>query len=70
MEVWQAEGLAVNLHLPAKALLNQHIAAAGYKVSLTGEGADEVFAGYAHLRQDLLDAAGQSAPGPSTPSTV
>ena len=27
---------------------------AGYKVVLTGEGADEILAGYAHFRRDLL----------------
>lgn len=52
--VYYGEGLAVNGHLAAKYILNRHIRAAGFKVALTGEGADEVFAGYPHLRQDLL----------------
>jgi asparagine synthase (glutamine-hydrolysing) len=47
------EGLAINGHLSAKYLLNARIAAEGYKVALTGEGADEVLAGYPHLREDL-----------------
>ena len=52
--VYYGEGLAVNGHLAAKYILNRHIRASGFKVALTGEGADEVFAGYPHLRQDLL----------------
>jgi asparagine synthase (glutamine-hydrolysing) len=52
--VYYGEGLAVNGHLAAKYILNRHIRARGFKVALTGEGADEVFAGYPHLRQDLL----------------
>lgn len=52
--VYYGEGLAVNGHLAAKYILNRHIRAQGFKVALTGEGADEVFAGYPHLRQDLL----------------
>jgi len=52
--VYYGEGLAVNGHLAAKYILNRHIRASGFKVALTGEGADEVFAGYPHLRQDVL----------------
>ena len=48
-----AEGLAVNLHIAAKYLLARRISKAGFRVVLTGEGADEVFLGYAHLRQDF-----------------
>jgi asparagine synthase (glutamine-hydrolysing) len=48
-----SEGLAVNAHLAAKYLLGQQIHRAGYKVVLTGEGADEVLLGYPHFRQDL-----------------
>lgn len=51
--VARSESLAVNLHLPAKLLLSRAIRREGFKVVLTGEGADEVFAGYAHLRHDL-----------------
>ncbi len=53
-----SEGWAVNGHLPAKFLLNQAIHQAGYKVALTGEGADELLAGYAHLRIDWSRARG------------
>jgi asparagine synthase (glutamine-hydrolysing) len=76
--VAQAESLAVNLHLPAKLLLSRAIRDAGYKVVLTGEGADEVFAGYAHLRRDLfsndpemlrkIDASNRASTGSMLPS--
>ncbi|MCB0328046.1 MAG: asparagine synthase (glutamine-hydrolyzing) [Bdellovibrionales bacterium] len=49
-----SEGFAINGHFIGKRILNKAIRAAGFKVALTGEGADEVFAGYAHLRQDFL----------------
>ena len=51
--VYQAEGTAINGHLAAKFLLNKAIQKSGFKVALTGEGADECLAGYPHLRQDL-----------------
>lgn len=50
--VWNAEGLTVNGHLVAKLVLHRAVRAAGYKAVLTGEGADEVLYGYAHLRRD------------------
>lgn len=52
--VYHGEGLAINGHLAAKYMLNKAIRAAGYKVALSGEGSDEIFAGYPHMRQDLL----------------
>ncbi|MBO4606637.1 MAG: asparagine synthase C-terminal domain-containing protein, partial [Prevotella sp.] len=52
--IYHSEGLAVNGHLSCKYLLNQTIRAAGFKVALTGEGADECLAGYPHLRKDLF----------------
>lgn len=55
--VWFSEGLAVNGHVAAKYLLSRAVHASGYKVVLTGEGADEALLGYAHLRRDLLLAA-------------
>lgn len=51
--VYHGEGLAINGHLVGKYMLNRAIRAKGYKVALTGEGADETLAGYPHLRQDL-----------------
>ena len=52
--VFHSEGLAVNGHLACKYLLNKAISKAGFKVALTGEGADECLAGYPHLRKDLF----------------
>ncbi len=51
--VYHAEGLSINGHLAGKYLLNRAIRAAGFKVALSGEGSDEIFSGYPHLRQDL-----------------
>ena len=47
------EGLTINGHIAAKYVLSRAVRDAGFKVVLTGEGADEVLAGYAHLRADL-----------------
>lgn len=52
--VYHSEGLAVNGHLSCKYLLNQEIREEGFKVALTGEGADECLAGYPHLRKDII----------------
>lgn len=58
-----AEGLAVNGHLAAKHLLARFVRSRGVKVLLTGEGADEVFAGYPHLRPSADDPADVIARG-------
>jgi asparagine synthase (glutamine-hydrolysing) len=50
--VAHGEGLAINGHIVGKFLLSRAMRDAGYKVALTGEGSDEVFAGYPHLRTD------------------
>ena len=50
--VVHGEGLAINGHLVGKWLLSRAMRDAGMKVALTGEGADEVLAGYPHLRVD------------------
>ena len=50
--VAHGEGLAINGHLVGKWRLSRAMRDAGFKVALTGEGADELFAGYAHLRRD------------------
>ena len=54
------EGVAINLHVAAKYLLCRAVRAAGVPVLLTGEGADELWAGYAHLRRDFLLAGGET----------
>jgi asparagine synthase (glutamine-hydrolysing) len=51
--VERAEGPAINAHLPAKWLLAKRARELGFRVLLTGEGADELLAGYAHFRADL-----------------
>jgi asparagine synthase (glutamine-hydrolysing) len=48
-----AEAPAINAHLVAKSLLARRARELGFRVLLTGEGADELLAGYAHLRADL-----------------
>lgn len=52
--VYHGEGLAINGHLAAKYMLNKAIRSAGFNVALSGEGSDEIFAGYPHMREDLL----------------
>ena len=52
--IFHGETLCVNAHSTAKYILSQAVSQAGYKVVLTGEGADEIFAGYPHFRQDML----------------
>lgn len=54
--VYHGEGLSINGHLGAKYILNQEIKKAGFKVALSGEGSDEIFMGYSHLKQDYLTA--------------
>ena len=46
------EGNAINAHLVGKWALARAVAAAGHKVLLSGEGADEVTFGYAHFLVD------------------
>jgi asparagine synthase (glutamine-hydrolysing) len=52
--VWNSETLFFNGHGVAKYLLSRAVRDAGFKVVLTGEGSDEIFAGYPHFRRDLL----------------
>jgi asparagine synthase (glutamine-hydrolysing) len=52
--ILQSETLCVNAHGVAKFLLSRAVRDAGYKVVMTGEGADEILAGYAHFRRDML----------------
>ncbi|MEZ4751349.1 MAG: asparagine synthase (glutamine-hydrolyzing) [Bdellovibrionota bacterium] len=48
-----AESVCVNPHGVAKFILSKKVHAAGIKTVMTGEGSDEVFAGYPHFRRDL-----------------
>ena len=52
--LYYSEGLAINNHLSAKYCLNRAIKQAGYTIALTGEGSDELFAGYLHLQHDYM----------------
>ena len=53
--VYFSEMLAINGHTAAKYLLSRLVRQNNYKVVLTGEGADELAAGYPHFRQDLFE---------------
>ena len=59
--IYYAEAACVNAHFIAKYLLSRAVRDDGYKVVLTGEGSDEILAGYPHFREDMLryDSAGQ-----------
>ncbi|MEO7736191.1 MAG: asparagine synthase (glutamine-hydrolyzing) [Kofleriaceae bacterium] len=60
--VAHGEGLAINGHLVGKWMLSRAMRDAGMKVALTGEGADEILAGYPHLRVDAgAEVAGHAA---------
>lgn len=52
--VWHAETLGVNPHGIARYLQSRVVHNSGYKVVLSGEGSDEILAGYSYARQDLL----------------
>lgn len=53
--VYHSEGFAINGHLSATHLLNKAIKNAGFKVALSGQGSDEIFMGYSHLKKDYID---------------
>jgi len=52
--VYHAETLCWNAHGVAKFLLSKYVRDAGFKVVLTGEGSDEILAGYPHFRSDKV----------------
>ena len=58
--VYFSEGTSINAHLPAKYLLSERVRRDGYRVILSGEGADEVLLGYPHLRDDHLAGIGSA----------
>jgi asparagine synthase (glutamine-hydrolysing) len=51
--IYQSETLCVNTHGIAKYLLSRAVRESGFKVVLTGEGSDEILAGYMHFHRDL-----------------
>lgn len=52
--VWHGETIVANGNGVAKYLLSRAVRDAGIKVVFTGEGADEILAGYPPFRRDLL----------------
>ncbi|MBD2498548.1 asparagine synthase (glutamine-hydrolyzing) [Nostoc sp. FACHB-280] len=62
--IWYAETLAINPHGVARYLQSRVVHNSGYKVVLSGEGSDEIFAGYSHARQDLFFNQTSSNPTP------
>lgn len=53
--VWHNESSIANTSPVAKFILSQRVQESGYKVVLTGEGADEMFAGYAPFHKELIE---------------
>ncbi len=49
--IYNSNGISINGHIVAKYLLNKTINEYGFKVSLSGEGSDEIFYGYSHFNQ-------------------
>lgn len=52
--IWHSESPCINAHGVSKFLLSRAVQKAGYKVVLTGEGSDEILAGYPHFRGDWI----------------
>jgi asparagine synthase (glutamine-hydrolysing) len=52
--IYHAERPFANAHAIAKYLLSRAVRDSGIKVVMTGEGSDELFAGYPHFRRDLV----------------
>jgi asparagine synthase (glutamine-hydrolysing) len=62
--IWHTERSIYNTLGVAKLLMSQHVNRADYRVVVTGEGSDELFAGYPSFRRDMfmhgLDALSQA----------
>jgi len=56
-----SENVCMNSHGVAKYLLSRYVRDLDFRVVLTGEGADEVFAGYPSFRNDLLSQGSQGS---------
>jgi len=52
--IWHTERTVYNTLAVAKYLMSRHVHDVGYKVVVTGEGSDELFAGYPSFRRDLF----------------
>ena len=52
--LWHTERTIYNTLGVAKFLMSRHVKEAGYKVVVTGEGSDELFAGYPAFRRDMI----------------
>jgi len=52
--IWHTERTIYNTLGVAKYLMSQQVKEVGYKVVLTGEGSDELFAGYPAFRKDMF----------------
>jgi asparagine synthase (glutamine-hydrolysing) len=52
--LWHAERTIYNTLGVAKLLMSRHVNKAGYRVVVTGEGSDELFAGYPAFRRDMF----------------
>lgn len=52
--IWHTETLPVSSSFSAKFMLSKIVRDAGYKVILSGEGSDDLFAGYPHFRRDTI----------------
>ncbi len=52
--LWHTERTIYNTLGVAKLLMSRHVKEANYKVVLTGEGSDELFAGYPSFRRDMF----------------
>ncbi|KAJ6573421.1 putative asparagine synthase [Mycena vulgaris] len=52
--IWHSEQVISSFHGPGKMLLSRAVRSKGYKVVLSGEGADEIFAGYGWFPPEYL----------------
>jgi asparagine synthase (glutamine-hydrolysing) len=59
--IWHAEAPFFNGHGVAKYLLSKTVRKMGIKAVISGEGADEMLAGYAPFRQDILQTSKEEA---------
>jgi asparagine synthase (glutamine-hydrolysing) len=58
--LYHSEMAVPNMNIAAKFMLSRSVRNAGFKIALTGEGADESLLGYGFFRQDLMAPYSQS----------